>query len=53
MNIVNTRLRNKMEDSFLTDFLILYLEKEIATMFSTYWIIDDFSNVKTHRLLFS
>ena len=42
-----------MKDDFLTDSLILYIEREIATTFSIDSIIDDFSNVKTHRLLFS
>ncbi|KDO39165.1 hypothetical protein CISIN_1g0403351mg, partial [Citrus sinensis] len=30
MSIVKTRLRNKMEDEFLTDSLIMYIEREIA-----------------------
>ena len=33
MNIVKTKLRNKMEDDFLS--LILYIEREITAMFST------------------
>jgi hypothetical protein len=53
MNIVKTRLRNKMEDDFLTDSMLLYIEREITQSFSTDSIIDDFSNVKTRRLLFS
>ena len=53
MNIVKTRLRNKMEDDFLTDSMLLYIEREITQSFSTDLIIDDFSNVKTRRLLFS
>ena len=39
-----------MEDDFLADSLILYIEKEITvTLISTDSIIDDFSNVKTRR----
>jgi hypothetical protein len=53
MNIVKTRLRNKMEDDFLTDSMLLYIEREITQLFSTDSIIDDFNNVKTRRLLFS
>jgi hypothetical protein len=30
MKLVKTRLRNKMEDGFLRDCLIIYIEKEIA-----------------------
>jgi hypothetical protein len=52
MNIVKTRFRNKMEDDFLTNSLLLYIEREIVELFSTDSIIDDFSNVKTRRLLF-
>ena len=41
-----------MEDDFLTDFMLLYIEREITQLFSTDSIIDDFSNMKMHRLLF-
>ncbi|XP_023760064.1 uncharacterized protein LOC111908467 [Lactuca sativa] len=30
MNLIKTRLRNKMEDEFLNDSLILYFERELA-----------------------
>jgi hypothetical protein len=53
VNIVKTRLRNKMEDDFLTDSMLLYIEREITQSFSTDSIIDGFSNVKTCRFLFS
>ena len=53
MNIIKTRLRNKMEDDFLTDSMLLYIEREITQLFNTDSIIDDFNNVKTRRLLFS
>ena len=42
-----------MEDDFLTDSLILYIKREIAAMFSTDSIINNFSNVKIRRTLFS
>ena len=42
MNIIKNRLRNKMEDDFLMDSMILYIEKEIAAKFGTESIIDDF-----------
>eukprot|EP00268_Persea_americana_P003037 TRINITY_DN1090_c0_g2_i2.p1 TRINITY_DN1090_c0_g2~~TRINITY_DN1090_c0_g2_i2.p1 ORF type:complete len:169 (+),score=19.99 TRINITY_DN1090_c0_g2_i2:458-964(+) len=35
MNIVKTRLCNKMEDDFLSDSLIVYIEREIAEKLST------------------
>ncbi|CAL5384725.1 unnamed protein product [Camellia sinensis] len=49
MNIVKTSLRNKMEDEFLTDCLVVYIEKEIAENFSSEMIIDDFYSLKHHR----
>jgi hypothetical protein len=42
MNITKTMLRNKIEDEFLTDSLMLYIEKEITATLSTDSIIDDF-----------
>ena len=42
-----------MEDYFLTDSMFLYIEREITQSFGTDSIINDFSNVKTRRLLFS
>ncbi len=42
-----------MEDDFLIGSMLLYIEREITKSFSTDSIIDDFSNVKTRRLLFS
>lgn len=40
MNIVKTKLQNKMEDDFLVDYLVVYIEKEVAKRFSTDAIID-------------
>jgi hypothetical protein len=47
MKIVKTRLHNKIEDEFLMDSLMLYIEREIAATFSIDLIIDDFRNMKT------
>ena len=52
MNIIKTRLRNKIEDEFLTDFLMLYIEKEIAATLSIYSIIDDFRDMQARRITF-
>ena len=52
MKLVKTRLRNKMEDGFLRDFLIIYIEKEIAMEFTTDELIDDFDAIQTHRAKF-
>lgn len=51
MKLVKTRLRNKMEDGFLRDCLLIYIEKEIAMGFSTDEIIDEF-NTESRRVPF-
>ncbi|XP_029151619.1 uncharacterized protein [Arachis hypogaea] len=50
MKIIKTRLRNKMEDDFLADSLVIYIEKEIAEKFSSDSIIEDFKSLKTRRV---
>jgi hypothetical protein len=52
MNIIKTRLCNKIEDEFLTDSLMLYIEKEIAATLSTDSIIDDFRDMQAQRVAF-
>jgi hypothetical protein len=34
INIIKTRLQNKMEDNFLTDSLTLYIERKIVVTFN-------------------
>jgi hypothetical protein len=34
MKIVKTRLRNRMEDDFIANYLIVYIEKEIVERFT-------------------
>ncbi|XP_062112624.1 uncharacterized protein LOC133823788 [Humulus lupulus] len=50
MKIIKTKLRNKMEDNFLSDFLTVCIEKEIAVKFSSDSIIDDFVSMKNRRV---
>jgi hypothetical protein len=52
MNIIKTRLRNKIEDEFLIDSLMLYIEKEIAATLSTDSIIDDFRDMQAQWVAF-
>ncbi|KAG9444939.1 hypothetical protein H6P81_016279 [Aristolochia fimbriata] len=52
MSIVKTKLRNRMEDEFLRDYLIAYIEKEIAEKIHTNSIINDFSDMKERQTLF-
>ncbi|KAM6580783.1 hypothetical protein CsatA_004557 [Cannabis sativa] len=52
MNIVKTTLRNKMEDEFLSDCLLVYIEREIARKFSIDSLIDDFRDMQERRSVF-
>ena len=47
--IVKIRLRNRMKDDFLANYLIVYIEKEIAERFTIDMIIDDFYSMKERR----
>ena len=53
MKVVKTNLQNKMENDFLTDSLMLYIEKDIVLTFSLDSIIDDFEDLKECRVSFS
>ncbi|KAI3448770.1 hypothetical protein Pfo_005435 [Paulownia fortunei] len=52
MKFVKTRLRNNMEDDFLTSSLLMYIEKEIAQTFSIDSIINEFDVMKKRRAQF-
>ena len=53
MKIVKTDLWNKMENDFLTDSLMLYIEKDVALTFSLDSIVDDFEDLKERQVPFS
>lgn len=44
MNMVKIKTSNKREDNFPRDYLVVYIEKEIAERFSTGIIIDQLYN---------
>ena len=50
MKIIKNRLRNKMEDEYLSNSAVIYIEKEIALKFSLESIIDDFRDLRTRRI---
>ncbi|XP_050368880.1 uncharacterized protein LOC126786972 [Argentina anserina] len=52
MKIIKTRLRNKMEDDFLADNLVVYIEREIVKTFTSNCIPDEFTSMKEYRVLF-
>ena len=49
MKLVKTPLRNKMEDDFLTDCMVIYIEREIADIIDLDSIIDEFDDVKPRK----
>jgi hypothetical protein len=53
MKLVKTRLRNKINDDFLDDNLVVNIEKEIVMDFITDMIVDEFYSIKNHRGLLS
>ena len=53
MNVIKTDLRNKMEDEFLSNTMMLFIERDIAVTISTDSIIDDFEDLKRRRVTFS
>ena len=53
MNVIKTDLRNKMEDEFLLDAMILFIERDIAMTISMDSIIDNFEDLKRWRVRFS
>ncbi|KAL4315788.1 hypothetical protein AHAS_Ahas15G0220100 [Arachis hypogaea] len=50
MNIVKNRFRNKMEDEFFVNCLLIYIGKKIAKRFDTDSIIDEFYDMKNRRV---
>ena len=49
MKLLKTRLRNRMDDEFLADNMIVYIEKEIVGNFTIEMIIDEFYSMKNRR----
>jgi hypothetical protein len=52
MKVVKIRLRNKMDDEFLANGLIVYIEREIVESFNLDSILDDFVFLREHKLDF-
>jgi hypothetical protein len=53
MGVVKTRLRNKMDDDFLTNSLVVNIEKDIAIQFILDSIMDEFESLGKRRVKFS
>ncbi|KAL5798735.1 hypothetical protein ACOSQ2_003555 [Xanthoceras sorbifolium] len=52
MKLLKTPLCNKMEDDFLTDCMVIYIEREIADIIDLEYIIDEFDCVKSRKINF-
>jgi len=50
MSIVKTKLQNKMEDEFLNDSLVLFIEREVAENINLEEIVEDFKVAKDRRV---
>jgi hypothetical protein len=50
LKIIKTRLRNKIEDDFLADNLLVHIEDEIADKYSYEDIMKEFKNAKHRRV---
>ena len=56
MNVTKTKFRNKMQDKFLMNAMMLFFEKDIVVTISMDSIINNFESLKTaefhfHKLL--
>jgi hypothetical protein len=49
---VKTRLRRKMGDAYLRDYLVVYIERELATIICSDDIIKAYDLANTHRAKF-
>jgi hypothetical protein len=52
MKLVKTRLRNKIRDAFLRDYLVVYIEKELAATISSDDIIDSYDLASSQKAKF-
>ena len=50
MKIRKTKLSNKIEDEFLTDNLVVYIEREITEIFDSKFVLEDFISLKTRHV---
>ena len=49
MNIVKNRLRNRMEDTWMNNCLITYIEKNIFREIQNEKIVNRYQNMKTRH----
>jgi hypothetical protein len=49
MKLIKNRLRSRIEDEFLADHMVVYIEKEIAKNFISDMIMDEFYSISDRR----
>jgi hAT family C-terminal dimerisation region len=49
MKLIKTGLQNRMGDGFLRDYMVVYIEKEIAEKFTSDEIINTFNLLGSRR----
>ena len=49
MKYIKNELRNRMEDQWMNDCLVVYIERDIACSIDNETIMQRFQNMKTHR----
>jgi hypothetical protein len=52
INVIKTRFRNKIDDEFLANSLVVYIEREISESFNSDLILDNFVSPRTRRMQF-
>ena len=52
MNILKTDLRSKMDDTFLADIMVIYIERQFAKKISIESMIDEFDDMGDRRVKF-
>lgn len=50
MKLLKTDLRNKMEDEFLGDCMVIYIERQFAKNIDVNLVIDEFDDMKDRRV---
>jgi hypothetical protein len=52
LKIIKTRLRNKMEDDYLTNSLLIHIEGEIMRNYTYNDIVNEFKDLKERKVEF-
>ena len=49
MKYIKNELRNRMRDQWMNDYLVVYIEKDVACRIDNETIMQRFQNMKTRR----